>query len=281
MNPNIQYVYMLDFQKKIGEAYLAIANTIAIMSLKNVQEHITGRGMQVFGNIFDELDKKGVFDNLDKKKYPDTKKMIFDKMREENLKTVQDYKPLLLNQNLVMLCTIMEMFFIHILDIILKIEPRTIISLAEEKNIDLKQIIKLKNYNAILDNFRNKILDNFSRQGMSIKFKNYKKIGIEISKVFDYSDYTEEVQRKFNNFDLNKLIEIFDKRHDIVHKNCRSIKNIEELTLIKEFFEKIILNFSIIVKSKFNIPIDIQKPQVDAMIEKIKNTKEKDGFDKK
>jgi hypothetical protein len=74
------------------------------------------------------------------------------------------------------------------------------------------------------------------RQGLEEKFKIYENIGLDINKVFDYSTYTDAAQKLLIGYDRDKLGEIFDKRHDIVHKNELPLKELSELVKTKDFF---------------------------------------------
>ena len=252
-------IRMLDFVTKLGDAYFVIYNTLSIIKRSDVQNFIVSTMMQGTDQLLQELEDKRVFYEDTPQKTAELKSLFTQQLKDLNAQKVQEYAPVLLNQNLVMLCTIMEIFFLHILETITLTEPNVLVGLAQEKTLTLQQILGLKNYDAIIEEFRSKILDHFSRQGLKEKFKVYEKIGLDINKIFDYSTYTDDAQKSLIGYDLNKLSEIFDKRHDIVHKNALPLRRLNELKGIKNFFEKIIFNLSTLVMDKHAILLDLQE----------------------
>ena len=254
----------LDFISKIGDAYFVVFNTLEIINKPNVQQFIVDTMMQGSDQLLQELVDKQIIYHEDPQKTRELKKEIFEQLKKSNLQKVQDYVPVLLNQNLVMLCTIMEIFFLHILETAMVVEPNTLMGLAQEKNINLQQVITLKNYDSIIEDFRLKVLDHFSRQGLKEKFKIFEKIGFDVNQIFDYSKFTSDVQDKFKNYSLDTLDQIFEKRHNIVHKNALPLKHLSELIEIKDFFEKIILNISTIVMVKYGVLLDFQDKLVQS-----------------
>lgn len=253
-----------EFLSKISDVYFVIYNTLNIIKRPDVQKFIVNTMMQGTDKMLQELEDQKVFNSDDSYKSDELKKQIYQQLKELNAKKVQDYVPVLLNQNLVMLCTIMEIFFVHILEIIIKCEPKTLIGLSVEKEITLQRAVELSSYEAVIEEFESKTLEHFSRQGLKEKFKIYSKIGLDNTKIFDYSSYTDEAKGNLHGYDLNKLNEIFDMRHDIVHKNCSPLQELEQLNKIKDFFEKLIWNISTQTMKKFGILLDLQENLVKA-----------------
>ncbi len=253
-----------DFISKLGDAYFVVYNTLNIIKRGDVQKFIVNTMMQGIDRTLQELEDKKIFNADDPTKIEALKIQVIQQIRGTNIKKVQEYEPILLNQNLVMLCTIMEIFFIHVLETIMIKDPRTIIGLSLEKNISLEQVMQLKTNSAVINDFKIKIIDHFSRQGLKEKFKIYAKIMPNIDEVFDFSSFTDDAQQRLSTFNMAKLNEIFDKRHDIVHKNELPLKDLNGLDQVKDFFEKIIFNLSTIAMYKYNILLDIQEPLVRA-----------------
>lgn len=255
----------IDFISKLGDAYFVIYNTLNIMKTPKIKNHIVDTMTQGMDDLLlkyiTKLDGTAIAKTeLNVGAVREIRKQLVDSAA----KKVADYEIIFLNQNLVMQCTIMEIFFLHILAIIIEVEPRTLIGLAQEKNVTLQQVISLKTYDAIIEQFKDKIFDNFSRQGIEDKFEIYNKVGIDIKKIFDFSSYTEEIQQRYKDYDIKNLINVFDKRHNIVHKNKLPLTTLEELESIKDFFERIIINLSTIVMNQYGILSDIQENLVNA-----------------
>lgn len=250
-------IRMLDFLSKLSDAYLVVYNTVNIVERSDVQSFIVNTMMQGTDQLLQELEDKRVFYG-DIPQKTALKGLLTQRLKDANARKVREYVPVLLNQNLVMLCTIMEIFFLHILETIMLKEPNVLVGLAQEKRLSLQQVLSLKDYDSIIEKFRSKILDHFSRQGLKEKFKIYEKIGLDINKVFDYSTYTDDAQKRLIGYDFSKLSEIFDKRHNIVHKNELPLKELSELAKTKDFFEKIVIKLSILTMDKYAILLDLQ-----------------------
>ncbi len=78
------------------------------------------------------------------------------------------------------------------------------------------------------------------------------------NKIFDYSTFTGDAQKRLIGYDLSKLSEIFDKRHNVVHKNELPLKELSKLAKIKDFFEKIVIKLSILTMDRYTILLDVQ-----------------------
>ena len=158
-----------------------------------------------------------------------------------------------------MMCSIFESFLIESLDIIFDKDNRYLIRLSQEKEMKLHKIIQHKTFDAIISYFKEKTLTAFSRDSVKDKFKKYfKRIDLDISKFFDMSRYTEKVQIKFKNWDLKKLDSIFVERHGIVHEQQYPLSYLNELYDRKQFFENIILNMSLEITDRFDIPNELR-----------------------
>ncbi|MDP8229477.1 MAG: hypothetical protein P9L93_00020 [Candidatus Gorgyraea atricola] len=249
-------IKMMDFISKLGDAYLVVYNTLSIIKRGDVQGFIVNTMTQGSDRMIQELLDKNVFNEVSPKKIKEIKERVVQDLEILNMRKVKEYTPILINQNLVMLCTIMETFFLHVLQSIMIKDSRAILGLAQDKNVSLERILELKDYDSVIEGFRMKILEHFSRQGLKEKFKTYKKIMPDIENIFDFSSFTDGILAAY---DLEKLSEIFDKRHDVVHKNQSPLKNLGELTQIKDFFEKLIMNLSQFTMNKYAILLDIQE----------------------
>lgn len=248
-------IKMLNFLERLNDTYLCLHNTLLVINDPNVKSKLLGR--MVAGNdalVEDMLRKQGFHENPEAFKIAND---FFTKgMEELNRKKIDNYTPILLNQNLVMLCTVLEIFFIHILEVIIESSPKTLIGLSKEKSISLESVIELKNYDAVIRDFKDKTFDHFSRHSTKEQFEIYKKIGIDIATVFDYSTFTPAAQKEMIGNDLEKLIQIFETRHSIVHDNTFPVQREEELYKILDFFSKIVINLSSTVMKKYKIPLE-------------------------
>lgn len=77
---------------------------------------------------------------------------------------------LLLNLGLVVLCTPLELFINHVVDIVLIVEPRQVMDLASDKKVMAKEIVQLGDYREVLRCLRENVIDEIDREGMRRKF---------------------------------------------------------------------------------------------------------------
>ncbi|MCX6574816.1 MAG: hypothetical protein NTV82_00305, partial [Candidatus Aminicenantes bacterium] len=138
----------------------------------------------------------------------------------------------------------------------------SIIGLSEQKNITLSEIIKYRSHENIISYFKDKVLKAFSRASTEDQFKKYfGPLGFDVSKFFNMAIFNDEVQQKLTGWDLDKLIAIFNERHDIVHNGKKPLNSLEDLLIRREFFEKIVLNIAIELNLKFGILNNFNLPE--------------------
>jgi hypothetical protein len=184
-----------------------------------------------------------------------------ESFKESYLTKFKQARPVVLNLSLVMMCTIIELFFEHVLALIFAANPKTLLALSRDKNISVEQFLKNSTYEAVLEEFIRKTTDHIVRQGTTEILKAFSIIGIQKEKVFSWATFTNEVQERFSGWDEEKLKNIFLDRHSIVHNNALPIQSIEELLLRQEFFLKIILNISFLAQYnfyKYGVILDLQ-----------------------
>jgi hypothetical protein len=172
-------------------------------------------------------------------------------IKESYLTKFRQSKVIVLNLSLVMMCTILELFFEHVLSLILRANSKTLLSLSKDKSISLEQLLRSSTYEGVLEDFIKKTTEHIIRQGTMEILKTFRIVGIRTELVFSWEDFTDEVQDRLFGWDDNKLNNIFSERHSIVHDNALPLQSVDELLVRKEFFEKLILNISVLGWKKF------------------------------
>ena len=172
-------------------------------------------------------------------------------MRESYIRKFKESKKTVLNLSLVMMCTVLELFFEHVFEVIFKANFQTLLSLSKDKNITVEQFLKHTTYDDVLNEFIQKSTDHIIRQGTKEILKAFDNIGIKTNNIFSWTDFTKEVQLQFADWTDVKLYDIFQERHSIVHDNTMPLQSVEELLLRQDFFTKIMLNISIQAWHKF------------------------------
>ena len=174
-----------------------------------------------------------------------------EQIKESYLNKFNNSNKIILNMSLVMICTVMEMFFEHIFLTIMNANPQTLLTLSKDRNITLEQLLKFNDYDKVLDHFKEKYIEHITRQGTKEILNAFDSVGIKTNSLFSWSDFTDEVQKQFASWNDKTLIDIFNERHSIVHDNLYPINDIQEFVLRKDFFTKIILNLSVETWHKF------------------------------
>ena len=172
-------------------------------------------------------------------------------MKESYIKKFNESKKVVLNLSLVVMCTVMELFFEHVFNLICKANSRALLCLSKDKNITLEQFLTYATYDAALNEFIQKTTDHIIREGTKEVLKAFNNIGMKTAEIFSWDMFTEDVQIHFADWKDAKLFDIFQERHSIVHNNAMPIQSIEDLLLRQEFFTKIILNISVQTWHKF------------------------------
>jgi len=248
------------YVRKLLSIYIYAEDIINLLKIPKIKSILIQQKLSVLDDVLSEYkiipEKVPPFFQKVTKEF----KRRIEELVEEQKERVEEFYPLtIINQSLSIMCSFFESFLLESLDIIFNNENRILIKLSQQKDIKLDKIIQLGTYDKLISSFKEKTLFYFSRESTKDKFKKYYKIiGFDISKFFDMSRYTEKVQTKFKGWDLKKLNAIFDERHKIVHDQQYSLASLDELYDRMQFFEKIILNMSLEITNKFNIPNELR-----------------------
>jgi hypothetical protein len=187
-----------------------------------------------------------------KKKPPEE---IFRRFEQEMEQRFRDKfakaNEIVLNLGLVFLCTVFENFLEHVLKVVFDCNPKTLLSISKEKNLTLERALELRSYDEILQEFKDKYLYHFNRQGMEEKLKAFYSIGFEKEKLFSWELFTDEIKKRYSAWDDRTLIDILNKRHSIVHDSQYPLANIDEFLLMKDFLVKLVFNFGMMASKKY------------------------------
>jgi hypothetical protein len=173
---------------------------------------------------------------------------------------------LVLNLGLVMLCTQLELFVNHLLDVVLAAEPRRLLDLASDKEMKAREIVELGNYDEVLQRLRDKVIEEIDREGTREKFEKHlgKRFGlIQPSQIRIAPAFPGLPLDAFKEWDLERLVDVFERRHRIVHRGEFSVLDYEELGKVQLFFMAIQTVLAINAASKYSIRFD--KPISAAM----------------
>ena len=255
----MRLIPVITYVRKLLSIYIFAEEIINLLKIPKIKSILIEHKLSTFNEVLKEY-------KIIPEKVPPALQKITEGLRKDieamiemQKKIVEEIYPLtIINQSLSMMCSLFDSFLIESLDIIFDKEIRILIKLSKKKEMKLHKIIKLGTYDKLISSFKEKTLTAFSRDSIEVKFQKYLKgTGLDISKFFSMSRYTEEVQAKFETWDLKNLNSIFKERHDIVHNQQHPLKSLNELHDRKQFFEKIILNMSLEITAKFDIPNEL------------------------
>ena len=241
----------ISFMGKLSDVYLFLDYALSAMDEPIVKEKALTKWMETTLNL---LRDEKFFNKaaLAEKGFEAILLKAEQKARESYVGKFNDARRTVLNLSLVMMCTVMELFFEHVSTAVFKANSQALLSLSKEKNITLEQLLKHATYEDVLNEFIRKSIDTTIRGGVREILKAFDTIGIETGKMFSWIDFTEEVQLKFAHWNDQKLVEIFDERNSIVHDNAMPLQSMEQLLLRQDFFTKLILNIGIQTWRKFH-----------------------------
>jgi hypothetical protein len=141
---------------------------------------------------------------------------------------VSAYGNWILSQGLVSFCTFLDGFFEDVVDIRLQQNVALIYDTASAKRVDLRSFVE-KELPQIIDEVRKKETRHFSYLPGIKKRIGYleSKLGIPTSSIFDWAIFLDADE--FEGWDLDKLDELYDNRHSIVHRDAYPVQSVEDL----------------------------------------------------
>ena len=251
----------ISFLSKLSDIYLFLDYASSAMSEPSVKQKALGKWMYRALNSL--RDSKLVNrEALPLEEFAAFQVRAEEAIEESFLEKFNHSNKTILNLSLVMMCTVMELFFEHIFTVVLKTNPKTLLGLSKDKNVTVEQFLNYSSYDEVLGEFISKSIDRIIRQGTKEILKAFDTIGIKTSQVFSWSNFAEDAQLQFADWNSGKLVEVFDERHSIVHDDAMPLESLEELLQRKEFFDMIIISMSVQTWRKFHnygVILDIQE----------------------
>lgn len=160
---------------------------------------------------------------------------IVGKVIKQQVAKVSNYKKWLLGYGLVLLCAIFDDFLTKLLEEILDANPQL-----------------------IAWNSKNEILSRFREETIKGKYKVFvNKLGLSGAEFFDFGIFIPRIKNKFDGVDILKLKEIYKKRNKAAHSDGYVIYTTDDLSNIRELFEKLTWNLSVKCRRKWGIKSEL------------------------
>ncbi|MGH9461435.1 MAG: hypothetical protein ACRD1X_09480 [Vicinamibacteria bacterium] len=157
----------------------------------------------------------------------------------------QQYPEWLVNQGLVSLCTIFDVFLERLLDAMLYVRVEMLYGASSARNLELKRLVELGSLDAILSESRSKDVERFGFMGIRERFDYLcGRAGFNVDATFRFDRFTDEAREALHDWNLDRVVAVYKQRHGIVHRDERPIKRTEELHEIYEVFSKLAIDLS-------------------------------------
>jgi len=177
----------------------------------------------------------------------------------DSLVASEPARELLLNLGLVMLCTQLEVFIGHLIDVTLATEPRLFLQLAPDKELKAKEILELADHEAVMRRLRDKVADEVDRAGTRDKFIKHlgERFGlIEESQIKVAPRFEGPSADGFKDWNLDRVVSLFDERHRVVHRREFPVQDISYLRDAYLIFVAVETVLSVNAVRKYNVRLD-------------------------
>jgi hypothetical protein len=159
-------------------------------------------------------------------------------------------KQLIYNLSLVLLCTEMEIFLEHLIDVILTNDPRRLKDIASHKQLSAAELVDLKDYESVMREVRQKVSKEIINSNVRDMF--LKHLGHRLGLFEEKELLWKNAQPRW---DISDIEYAWGTRHKIVHEG--------QLPCTKEYFNRVLGGFlwlqaflSLRAKEKCGVGID-------------------------
>lgn len=257
---NTPHIKLLNFMTRMSEARGFTTNVLALQ--QENREKLFVRMMQGVREMISDPkfwktpSDKNWTDQTDNTSF-DAQEILYSEMEKSTKEKIEKYRIWILNQALVIYCTILDTALEQLLDAIFRKNEMALYGVSEAKSIDFKKMIALGSIDAVKEDFRKKVIKNFSFEEISQRFQFLKsKLGIDIKEIFNWGNQDERVKDIVKDYTFDDLKDIYNLRHSIVHHDATPITSEVELADIAEFFIQTYYNLAHLVLEKFSLTAD-------------------------
>jgi hypothetical protein len=164
----------------------------------------------------------------------------------------------IINQGLVTSVTFFEGFLENVVDIIYREKVDLLCQTRPASDISLKEVVA-KGTQQGIDDVRSEEVHRFTFLSGIRKRMGYmeSKLGIPVSALFDWSTF--ESPEQYEEYDLNKLADIYEKRNAVVHSEELPLEQLNQLSVVSDFLGKLVLNISGEARSKHGVLLDMNR----------------------
>ena len=188
----------------------------------------------------------------------DTKAFLYSEMEKSSMAKIDKYRLWIINQALVIYCTILDMALENLLDAIFRKNSNALYGASEAKSIDFKKLVALGSVEAVADDLRKKVIRKFTFDDITQRFQFLKSnLGIEIDSVFNWENQEDSIKENLKGRALKELQAVYNYRHSIVHQDATPLNSEDELNIMSDFLSHTYYNLSSLVMDKFDLTVDV------------------------
>lgn len=181
---------------------------------------------------------------------------IRKKTEEENKKKIEEYLPIIFNQTLVTLCTVLDTFLVDSLRVITTHQPKILKALASDDDIKIDDLFTATEQEQLIAKVQEKVLSDFDFMGIKDKLSVLsQKLKVDVEGGLMLKFHKEEVQELYKSKG-DFLYDTYDKRNLVVHRDQKAITTFEELSEVSTYISYFILDFGFILGAHFKIETD-------------------------
>jgi hypothetical protein len=258
----IPMVRDFSFLGRMTDTFLFVSDLLAVLRVGG--PHIVRHKMQGIPEMMREFVVPEVSgDALD---------FLTKAMQTQFEEKVRQYEPWLVNQGVVMLCTLLDVYWEDTLDAIFRKQVQLLYRPDEARTIDLRQVVELGSVEAVVTDFRQREVRRFGFLDTEKRLDYMEsRCKIERAAIFDWSHFTEDAQKELKDHNAKSLKRIYDDRHSIVHADRLPLRTLADLEPIKNFFDKVLLNIAREAVARYGLLRELQKPlMLQPLYEKFK-----------
>jgi len=250
-------IKLFSLMSRITDARVFVADTLALYKANS--ERLVARKMRGVPGLVSKPEFWKSSDGTPTEPSLETVEFLVDGMEKATKEKLEKHYPQwVLNQALVTYCTILDSYLDSTLDAVFQHNPKLLYGLSGAKNIELKKVIELGSIDAIVREIRAKEIRSFSNGDIVDRLDYFKsKLAIETDQLFDWEYSEKDTDRPLEGLNLKSLEDLYQQRHDIVHRDKTPISTAEELDIIGCFFLNIGSKLAVLIRQKHQIWWDI------------------------
>lgn len=254
---NTPQIKLFSLISRINEAQVFVRDTIALYKANS--EKMVFRKMRGVPELLSNPKFWKSGDQGPTEPSFDTLALLVSQMENSTREKVENHYPRwVLNQCLVTYCTILDSYLDSLVDNIYRQNPKILYGVSGGKNIDLKKIVTLGSVEAVIIEIRAKEVRHFSNGDIADRLRYLQsKMSIETDRLFDWEYLETEIERSLDGLNLKTLEDLYQKRHDIVHRDQTPISTLEELDIVPTFFLNIGAKLALVASQKHHVSLDM------------------------